>query len=141
MFYPANFAWDEEGKAYCITFRDIPEAITQGDTEEEALFMAQDALTTALDFYFDGRRQVPMPSRPRKGERLIALPASVWAKALLLNELLASNISNAELARRMGTRPQDVQRIVELKHATKIDTIARALSCLGKRLEIRLAER
>jgi antitoxin HicB len=140
VFYPANFAWDEAGKAYCITFRDIPEAITQGDTEEEALFMAQDALTTALDFYFDDRRQVPMPSRARKGERLIALPASVWAKALLLNELLASSISNAELARRMGMRPQEVQRIVELKHATKIDTIARALSCLGKRLEVRLAE-
>jgi antitoxin HicB len=140
MFYPANFTWDEEGKAYCITFRDIPEAITQGNTEEEALFMAQDALTTALDFYFDDRRQVPIPSRAQKGERSIALPASVWAKALLLNELLASNISHAELARRMGMRPQEVQRIVELKHATKIDTIARALSCLGKRLEVRLAE-
>jgi len=35
-----------------------------------------------------------------------------------------------------GWRPQDVNRIVDIGHATKIDTIAAALEALGKRLEI-----
>jgi len=39
----------------------------------------------------------------------------------------------------MGTRPQEVQRIVDLGHATKIDTIAAALKALGKGLEVRVA--
>jgi antitoxin HicB len=137
MFYPANFEWDEEGKAYCVTFRDIPEAITQGDTEEEALFMAADVLLSAMDFYFEDRRLVPPPSPARKDERLIELPASVWAKVLLLNEMVAHSVSNSELARRLHTRSQEVQRIVNLAHATKIDTLSRAFSALGKQLEIR----
>lgn len=135
MHYPARFEPAPEG-GYVVTFRDIPEAITQGDTDEEAMAMAEDALVSAMDFYFDDRRRVPPPSAAEPGERAVALPASVWAKVLLLNELIAAGISNAELARRMGTRPQEVQRIVNLSHATKIDTIAQALAALGKRLEM-----
>ena len=51
-----------------------------------------------------------------------------------LNELVAAGISNVELARRMGTRPQELQRVLDLHHATKIDTIASALLAIGKRL-------
>jgi len=138
MHYPATLTHAAEG-GYVVTFRDIPEAITQGDTEAEALDMAADVLVSSMDFYFEDRRTVPSPSAPQAGERLIELPTSVAAKVLLLNELVAAGISNAELARRMGTRPQEVQRIVNLGHATKIDTIAAALKALGRGLDVRLA--
>lgn len=36
----------------------------------------------------------------------------------------------------MSVRPQDVNRLTDLRHATKIDAIAQALSVLGKRLEL-----
>lgn len=137
MFYPANFAPADEG-GYIVTFRDIPEAITQGDTEAEAMAMAEDVLISAMDFYFEDRRAVPVPSKAKRGERLVELPASVAAKVLLLNAMIESQVSNAELARRMGTRPQEVQRIVDLGHATKIDTLARAAKALGKQLEVSL---
>ncbi|MCX7176329.1 MAG: type II toxin-antitoxin system HicB family antitoxin [Proteobacteria bacterium] len=138
MRYPAKFASAKEG-GFVVTFRDIPEAITQGDSLEEATAMAEDVLVSAMDFYFEDRRAVPLPSLPKRGERLIELPPSVAAKVLLLNELVLSGLSNIELARRMGTRPQEVQRIVDLNHATKIDTIAAALAALGKRLDVRVA--
>ena len=138
MFYPAKFTAAEEG-GFVVTFRDIPEAITQGDTEGEAMEMAADVLVSAMDFYFEDRRTVPMPSKPKRGERLVELPASIAAKVLLLNELVSANVSNVELAKRMGTRPQEVQRIVDLGHATKIDTIAAALKALGKGLDVRVA--
>lgn len=49
--------------------------------------MAKDALFTAMDFYFEDNRPVPLPSKARKGEvMMIALPASVFAKVLLLKE-------------------------------------------------------
>lgn len=135
--YPAQFAPDGEG--FVVTFRDIPEAITQGDTEAEAVAMAADALLTAMDFYFEDRRPVPAPSAPQPGERLVSLPASASAKVLLLNELLASGVRPAELARRMGTTAQEVNRVIDLHHTTKIDTLAAALAALGKRLEMRVA--
>jgi len=36
IWYPCNIQKDEEEK-YLITFPDFPEALTEGDTEEEAL--------------------------------------------------------------------------------------------------------
>lgn len=134
--YPAHF--EPEGDGFAVTFRDIPEAITQGDTEAEALAMAADALLTSMDFYFEDRRAVPAPSPAQPGERLISLPASASAKVLLLNEVVASGIRPSDLARRMGTTPQEVNRVLNLHHTTKIDTLAAALAALGKRLELRV---
>ncbi|NIG88681.1 type II toxin-antitoxin system HicB family antitoxin [Serratia symbiotica] len=132
MRYPVKFEHDETG--WCVSFPGIPEALTGGDTREEAIEMAQDALVTAFDFYFEDRRPVPMPSAD--GEEFIDVPASVAAKVLLLNAMIATGTTPAQLARRLGTRPQEVNRIVTLNHATKIDTIEAALKALGKRLEI-----
>lgn len=135
MLYPANFAPDEAG-GFVVTFRDIPEAITQGDTEEEAREMAQDALVTAMDFYFEDRRPVPPPSSMQAGERGIELPLSIAAKVILLNEMLAQRIRPVDLARHMNTAPQEINRIIDLHHSTKIDRVAEALASLGKRLTL-----
>lgn len=137
MLYPAKF--DREDNGYTVTFRDIPEAITCDDDLEHALFMAKDALLTAMDFYFEDRRTVPSPSKAEEGEYLIELPLSVSAKVLLLNEMVAQNISNVELAKRIKVKPQEVQRITNLEHTTKIDTLARAFAALGKNLNLTVA--
>lgn len=137
MKYPARV----EGKPgdYVMTFRDIPEAITGGSTLDEVRANAVDCLVTAMDFYFEDRKAVPAPSAPKAGEFLVELPASVSAKTLLLNRMLETRTTPAELARRMGTTPQTVNRLVNLHHATKIDTLAEAVRALGADLEIRIA--
>ncbi len=122
-----------------VSFRDIPEALTQGDDEKEALEMAEDALINALDFYFDDQRPVPLPSKAKRGERLVGLPLSIAAKVLLLNEMLAQNIRPADLARRMNVLPQEVNRLLSLDHKTKIDTVALAFLSLGRRFELTVA--
>ncbi|CRY80152.1 type II toxin-antitoxin system HicB family antitoxin [Yersinia intermedia] len=132
MRYPVKLQKDGDG--YFVSFPDIPEALTQGETREEALEMARDALVLAFDFYFEDNRPVPLPGE--LGDDLVSVPASVWAKVLLLNTMLETGITNAELARRMGLKPQEVQRIVTLGHNTKIDTVEAALTALGKRLEL-----
>lgn len=116
-----------------------PQALTQGDTYEEAVEMAQDALVTAMDFYFEDNRLVPMPSKAKKDDVLIELPLSVWSKVLLLNEMLSQHVSQADLAKLMGIKPQQVTRIVSLEHATKIDTLVDAFKALGKTLMFSLA--
>lgn len=135
MRYPAQFEEEQKG-GFVVTFRDIPEAITQGDTEAEAMEMAADVLLTAMDFYFEDKRTVPLPSVANPGERLISLPLSVCAKVLLLNEMLAQGVTPSELACRMHTSPQGVNRIMNLGHSTKIDTLNQAMEALGKRLEV-----
>lgn len=135
MRYPIKIKRD--GKFLMVTFPDIPEAVTQGRNLDEARQVAADALESALDFYFDGSRQVPLPSRIKSGDEFVELAPSLSAKVLLLNEMLHQKIRPAELARRLETRPQDVNRLLDLHHTSKIDGIATALQALGKTLELR----
>jgi len=70
---------------------------------------------------------------------MVDLPASVSAKGLLLNEMIAQKVGPSELARRIGTSPQVMNRVLDLSHVTKIDTIAKALEALGKHMHTSLA--
>lgn len=135
--YPVRLTPDKDDGGFVVTFPDIPEAITQGDTEAAALRAAHDALVTALDFYFEDGRTVPLPSRAKRGQRTVELPASLAAKVLLLNEMIRQRVRPAELARRLKTTPQEVNRLTDVRHTTRIDGIALALRALGKQLEIR----
>jgi len=135
--YPVNLRRD--GKFILVTFPDIPEAITQGDNREHALEMAKEALESAMEFYFEDRRRVPGPSKPKRGQPVVELSPSISAKVHLLNEMLRQKVKPAELARRLGTTPQEVNRLTNLRHATKIDRVDAALRALGKRLIVKAA--
>ncbi|WP_158784130.1 type II toxin-antitoxin system HicB family antitoxin [Pantoea sp. BAV 3049] len=135
MRYPINLEPYEGG--YVVSFPDIPEALTQGDTREEALEMGLDALITSFDFYFEDNQRVPAPG-DITGD-FVEVPASVAAKVLMLNAFLDSGLTQVELASRMGVKKQEVTRIFDLHHSTKIDTIQKALSALGRRLEMATA--
>src|ERR1700735_3886055 len=138
MRYPVRLKAAEEG-GYVVTFPDIPEAITQGENIEDALRRAPDALETALEFYFGARRPVPAPSKPKRGQRVVEMPVSVAAKILLLNEMVRQKVRPGGLARRIGTTPQEVNRLTNIRHATRIDGVDSALRALGKRLIVRAA--
>lgn len=137
MHYPARFEPSDNG-SYVVTFRDVPEAITQVDNLDEAIDMARDALQTAIEFYFEDQRTFPPPSELMEGECLVPLRASVWVKVLLLNSMVEGRVKQVDLARRMNLKPQEITRIVNLGHVTKIDEIQRAIEATGKKLDIRL---
>lgn len=138
LVYPARL--DKKGAGYVVSFRDIPEALTEGSSREEAMDMAADALATAMDFYFEDRKQVPMPSPIGKSEVPVELATSLSAKVLLLNEMLRSGVTASALAKKLKASPQTVTRIVDLHHPTKIDTISDALSVMGKKLVLSVAQ-
>jgi antitoxin HicB len=132
MKFPVKLTLDKISGGYVVTFPDIPEAITQGETVEEALTMAKEALETAIDFYFEDKRAVPSPSVAKRGQKTIELPASLSAKILLLNEMVKQKIRPAELARRLNTTPQEINRLTNLRHTSRIDGIAAALNAMGR---------
>lgn len=138
MLYPVNLTKDTNGQ-FLATVPDVPEVAAVGGNEAEALRDTVHALETALDFYFDDRRPVPLPSKAKRGQATVSLPAMVASKVLLHNEMVAQNVRKAELARRMHIAPPNVERIFNLKHNTKIETVEAALAALGKHLEVRVA--
>ena len=138
FMYPITLTPDTKDGGFVVTLVDIPEAITQGDTQVQALEAAKDALESALDFYFEDRRTVPLPSKPKRGQQIVELAASLSAKVLLLNEMVTQDVRPAELARRLNTSPQEVNRLTNIRHTTRIDGIAAALQALGKHLDMRV---
>lgn len=64
-FYPAIFHTAEEG-GFWVSFPDIPECFTEGDTMEEAYQMAIDALGLALTDRLANHELLPAPSVPHE---------------------------------------------------------------------------
>jgi antitoxin HicB len=52
--------------------------------------------------------------------------------------MIYQQVRPAELERRLGTTPQVVNQLTNLRHTTKIDKIANAIKALGKKLDIRV---
>ena len=132
--YPYDLLRQPEG-GFTVTFPDVPEAITQGDTEEDAAAMAEDALVTALSFYTDNAERLPHPS-PAHGRPLAFVPPLVAAKLALHDAMLAAGVSNVALARRLGTDEKTVRRLRDPLHQSRINQVDAALRMLGKRLGI-----
>lgn len=132
MLYPAKLDLNPDTGCYVVSFRDLPEALTQGYSIDEARTQAIDALIDALDFYFEDERPVPLPSELQDGEELVELPLSVWSKVLLLNTMLEQNVNQSQLGKMLNKPRQEINRMTNLSHATKIDSIVEALKALGK---------
>jgi antitoxin HicB len=136
LAYAATLTPDEEDGGFVVTFRDVPEAITQGDRLDEALYNAADALTVALDGYVEAGWTFPKPSPTRAGEHLVILPALVAAKLELYRRMCETGTTRVALARMIGIDERAVRRLLAYKHRSHIGQIETALAKLGKRLEI-----
>src|SRR6516164_2145668 len=103
--YPAALTPDAEA-GFTVTFRNVPEAISEGDTREEALLRAEDALESALAMYIVA--QEPLPT-------------------------------SSELARRLRWHLPQVSRLLDLRHASRMEHVEAALAALGLRLIVDVA--
>lgn len=134
--YPVKLEADDGGTVL-VTFPDVPEAITFGADEDEALLRAVDALETALSFYIDARQPLPMPSNAA-GRRTVRPSALECARLGLYAEMRAQGVGKSELARRLGWRLPQVDRLFDLRRATRFDQIEAAARALGRHVEVRV---
>jgi antitoxin HicB len=135
--YPVTLTKD--GDTILVTFRDVPEAITFGANKEEALLNAVDALETGLSFYVESRKPLPLPSKLKRGERAVSPTALESAKLGLYQAMTEQGIKKAELARRLGWHTPQVDRLFDLRHASRLEQIEAAALALGRHLEVRIA--
>lgn len=63
LFYPAAFTPDIELGGYTVSFPDLPGCITEGDTLEEAISMAQEAAEGWLALDIKEGKKIPEPRR------------------------------------------------------------------------------
>ncbi len=137
--YPARLRRESQGEII-VSFRDIPECLTSGADEAEALFEAQDALEEAIAGRIDDAEIIPVPSSRKNGERMVAVPTATAAKAALTLALRDSGLSIAEFARQFRTSEESVRKMLDPRHRTSSDRIGRALHLLGRQIAVELGE-
>ena len=133
--YPCQVSSDEDGDLVA-TFPDVPEAVTGGRDRAETLLLAADALTAALAGYVRDRRDIPQPSAAAPGQELVAVPAVTTAKLALCSAMRSQNITDSELAGRLGVHPSAVRKLTDPDRSTRIGHLQRALDAVGCRLVI-----
>lgn len=131
--YP--YTVERDDGTFVITFPDVPIAHSVGRTKAEAITRAADALETAFVALMADREDIPRPS-PARGRRTVTLPPMDAAKVGLYRAMRAQNVTKAELARKLDCHPPQVDRLLDLRHASTLAQLEAAAACLGKRLVI-----
>jgi antitoxin HicB len=137
MWYPVEFERDTNG-TILVSFPDFPEAHTFGEDSEDALLRAVDALETVIQGYMADRRPIPSPSPGY--DHSVQLPTQAMVKVLLYQVMLEKGISKSKLARDLHWHRPQVDRLLDLRHASRLDHIDAALEELDARLEVTVAE-
>jgi antitoxin HicB len=130
--YPVRLT--REGSRTLVSFPDFPNVHTYGDDEAEALTRAVDALETYFIGLIEDREPIPAPRRSRRRHPTITLPTMTEAKIELYRQMRAARVGKAELARRLDCHLPQIDRLLDLNHASRLDQVENALRAVGKRL-------
>jgi antitoxin HicB len=134
--YPVTIEPDDNG-ALLVSFVDIPEAHTFADDEDEIATRATDCALTALEGYMKDRRPIPTPSRELTG-RAVELPPLAVAKIELYEAMRNAGVRKADLARRLRWHMPQVDRLLSLRHGSRLERLEAALTVLDHHLEMRV---
>lgn len=126
----------KDGDSIIAEFPDIPEAMTVGANQDNALEWAQDALVVALSGYLDERKDIPPPSKPKAGQKTVALPPVIASKLAIYQNMRDQGVTQADLAEKLHCDARQIRRLLDLDHHSRMDFIDDALHELGKRLVI-----
>jgi antitoxin HicB len=138
MNYPVDLAPDDNDTVL-VTFPDVPGAITYGQDEEEALANAVDALETIFSALITDRKEIPFAS-PARGRKTVSPTLLGTLKISVYRAMRARGWRKADLARAMGLNPRQIDRLLDLRHATTVAQLEQALTVCGQRAEISTRE-
>lgn len=128
----------QENGWWLVRFLDVPEALTEGETTDEAREYALDCLVTALEGYMKAGRPIPRPSSVRRDDERLALPSLVTAKLAMYETMRAHGWSKLKLAKQLDVPENSVRRLLDLRHSSQMRLIDQALAKMNAELPIGL---
>lgn len=132
--YPADL--EAHPETVLVSFPDLPEAVTEGADRRAALVEALGCVDAAILFRLKEGAELPAPSALRRGQVMIAASPQVAAKAAFLRAFIDSGLTRVALAERIGLGENEVRRMLDPEHGTKIDRLNVGMKALGRRLVI-----
>ena len=130
--FPALIEQDGNG-IYFIQFLDLEEAITDGETMDEALFNAREVLSLTIESRLDEGIEIPLP-RPIQGDNIYLIAPVARVQAALLIRQARGERSFADLARALDTSWPAAKRLEDPHHSPTLKILDKAATTLGKNL-------
>lgn len=137
--YPARLEPDEDGRLV-VQFPDLPEALSDGADEAEALSEASDCLSEALAGRINRRERIPVPSPLRQGMHIVEPEPTVALQAALYEALTNRGLSTGDLGKRLGLDERQAARLIDPKARTPLAKLEAALAALGYSIAIEVHE-
>jgi antitoxin HicB len=137
--YPAKFTACGDGRVM-VEFVDLPRVSTDGKNAREAMEEAVDALGSDLSIRLSRREEIPTPSAAKRGNRMAPVPLWLAPKLALYLAMRDQQVSNSDLARRLGRHERVIRRMLDPEHATKAEKIQAALAVLGKQMTVEVRD-
>jgi len=133
-----RFTLERQGNGWrLVRFPDIPEALTEGETEQEARANALDCVIAALEGYMKAGRPLPRPGSVSGPDRAV-LPSLVTAKLAVYETMRARKWSKAKLAKALDMPENSVRRLLDLRHNSHMWLIDEALAKMNAALPVDL---
>lgn len=117
--------WADPDGGYVITYPDLPGCITQADTLDEIVPMAEDARRSWIEIAYEEGVDIPMPSYraeysgkfnlrlPRSLHRMLA--ESAGAEGVSLNQYVVSLLARRDAEARLERRLAELARAMRVK--------------------------
>ncbi len=132
LMYPIKLVADDNGTVLA-TSPDFPELTTFGEDKDDAMLHAIDALEEAIAARIAARQEIPAPGR---GRYRSALPTQTAIKVLLYQRMKALGINKAQLARMLAWHGPQIDRLLDIRHSTRLDHIDAAMAALNARISV-----
>ncbi|HZZ61806.1 MAG TPA: hypothetical protein VFE63_11615 [Roseiarcus sp.] len=116
----------------------IPEALTEGQTEEEARADAVDCVIAALEGYMKAGKPLPRHGAGHTGRDRAVLPSLVTAKLAVSETMRTQDWSKLKLAKQLGVPENSVRRLLDLRHSSHMWDVDAALAKMDAELPIDL---
>ncbi len=126
--YPFNVVADPEG-GYVAVYPDLPGCMTQGDTLEELVAMAEDAKQNWIEVEYERGNDIPVPSYPEEysGKFNVRIPKALHRA--LVDAAQREEVSLNQYVLSLLARRDSQERIEWRLEAlvAKVDTVAKRL--------------
>ena len=135
LSYPVtikNYSGGQVG-LFCV---DVPEAVTAGNTLQEAIHNAEDALVVALSSYTDQQRDIPVPSKPLSDQQVVSVPPLASMKLAIYQAMRIQGITWRQLSEQIGYNERQIRQILDITYESKISHIEATLSALSLRVAV-----
>jgi antitoxin HicB len=136
--FPVKLTTDEVDGGFVVTFPDLPEAITQGETISDCLLEAVDCLEESIAARIDDHLDIPNPSSCNEGEYSVSLSLPMIFKAAVYLAIREAEISQSQLAQKLNVDEREIQSIINPRQGTNLSIIEKVLLTLGKQINIQI---